>query len=205
LDAPVVQTLGVTIGERVLDLTFVCGSFFLMSWILFGHGSNVIVRSIIESSLYLLAIVILILILLLIPRSRNSVCAVFPIRARPYAIQFIRGIIGSLRGNWFGLILTTAGVSAMECLRFYLVTVALGVDMTIPQVIFTVMATILLASIPISFSGLGFVEGGITDLLKLFRIDAVVGLGIIICDRLISFVSVVVLGLISFLFVKGAS
>jgi hypothetical protein len=202
---PVGQGLGANIGERILDLTFVFGLFFAMSRFLFAPGSNIIVSRIIGSSLYLFGATILALILLIVPATRNIVLAIFPKAVRTFATQFINGVTGSLRRNWFWLIATTAGLWAMESLRLYLVTVALGVSMTFPQIVFTVTATTLLASIPVSFSGLGLVEGGIVDLLELFRLDPVLGLATILCDRLISFVSVVVLGFFSFLFVKGAS
>jgi uncharacterized protein (TIRG00374 family) len=199
------QGLGVNIGERLLDLAFVFGLFLIMTRILFAHGSNAIVNGIIESSSYLFGVAVLILILLLIPATRHIVLAIFPRRVRPFVTQFIDGATGSLGHRWFYLTVATAGVWAMESTRLYLVTVALGVHMTIPQVVFTVMATTLLASIPVSFSGLGLVEGGITDLLKLFRLDAALGLATIMCDRLISFASIIVLGFVSFLFVKEAS
>ena len=202
---PVGQGLGANIGERILDLVFVFGLFLAMSLLLFGHGSNVIVSRLIESGLFLLGLVVLGMVLLLVPATRHFVLAIFPGKVRTFVAQFLDGVTGSLGRNRLRLIAATAGLWATESLRLYFVTVALGVHMTIPQIVFTVMATTLLASIPISFSGLGFVEGGITDLLKLFRIDMSLGLAIIVCDRLISFVSVVVLGFISFLFVKDAS
>ncbi|MCX6647552.1 MAG: lysylphosphatidylglycerol synthase transmembrane domain-containing protein [bacterium] len=202
---PVGQGLGANMGERILDLAFVFGIFFVMSRLLFAQGSSVLVSRLIESGSYLLGAAILVLILLLVPSTRNLTLAIFPGRARDFAKKFTEGVTGSLHRNWHWLIASSAGLWAMESLRLYFVTKALGVEMTVPQIIFTVMATTLLASIPVSFSGLGLVEGGITELLKIFRLDAALGLAVIICDRLISFVSVVVLGFISFLFVKDAS
>jgi glycosyltransferase 2 family protein len=203
--APMAAALGVTVGERVLDLSFVCGWLFLLSWVLFRHHSSPVVSRIVESSLYLFVVIILIVILLLLPSTRYSLLVLFPRHARAHVTHFIDGITGSLKGNWPGLIALTAGVWAMESLRLYLVIIALGVSLTIPQVVFTVMASIVLASIPVSFSGLGFVEGGITGLLMLFGMDQALGLGIIICDRIISFISLIVLGFISFLFIREAS
>lgn len=204
-NVPVGQGLGANVGERILDLAFVFGSLVLMSELLFAHSTNAVVGGIMKSGSAVLGVLILFLVLLLIPATRRFVIAVFPGKARGFITSFVGGVTGSLRRNWHWLIVASAGLWAMESLRLYFVTVALGVNMTVPQVVFTVMATTLLASIPVSFSGLGFVEGGVTDLLKLFRIDAALGLATIICDRLISFASVVVLGFISFVFVKGAS
>ena len=204
-NVPVGQGLGANIGERIFDLTFLLGLFIVMSHILFGHGSNVIVNRLIVSGLYLLGLVVLVLVLLLVPATRNSILAVFPVKVRVFVTQFADGVTGSLGHNWFWLIAATVGLWAMESLRLYFVTVALGAHLTIPQIIFTVTATTLLASIPVSFSGLGFVEGGMTGLLKLFRIDTALGLATILGDRLISFVSVLILGFLSFLFVKDAS
>jgi glycosyltransferase 2 family protein len=204
-DVSVGAALGVNLGERFLDLVFVFGLFLVISRILFAHGSDVIISRLIISSSYLCGIALLVLILLLIPKTRYGVLAIFPLKARAFVTQFIDGATGSLKHNWGWLLFTTGGIWAMESTRLYMVTVALGVHMTIPEVVFTVMATTLLASIPVSFSGLGLVEGGITGLLQLFRIDAALSLATILCDRLISFVSVVIVGFFSFLFVKGAS
>lgn len=204
-NVPVGQGLGVNVGERILDLVFVFALFLVTSRMIFAHGSSVVVGEIILSSLYMFGIAALILMLLLIRGTREVVLRIFPAKVRGFLTQFAEGIRSSLLRNWLWLVVTTAGVWTMESLRLYLITVALGVSMTVPEVVFTVMAATLLASIPISFSGLGFVEGGVTDLLRLFRLDAALGLATILCDRLISFVSVVVLGFVSFLFVKGAS
>lgn len=199
------QGLGANVGERILDLAFVFGSLFMMAELLFARGESAAVSGMIKGGSFVLGFLILFLILLLVPVTRRLIVAISPAKIRGFISGFVGGVTGSLRRNWLWLIIATAGLWAMESLRLYFVTVALGVNMTVPQVVFTVMATTLLASIPVSFSGLGFVEGGVTDLLKLFRIDAALGLATIICDRLISFVSVVVLGFISFLTVKGAS
>jgi len=205
---PVGQGLGANMGERFLDLAFAFSSLFIISQFLFTwatQGSNIVIHLIIASSSSLLGLITLVLILLLIPATRRLVLAIFPGRTRLFMTGFINGVTGSLHHNWPWLILSTAMVWAAESLRLYFVTIALGVVMTIPQIVFIVMATTLLAAIPISFSGLGLVEGGATSLLKLFRIDTALGLATIICDRLISFASVVVLGFIAFLFIKDAS
>ena len=176
-----------------------------MSKFLLRDQSSTVVVKIIGFSSWLLGLAALALILLIIPKTRRLVLAILPLPIRRHADHFIDGAAGSLRCNWFKLILATAGLWAMECVRLYLVTIAIGATMSIPQVIFIVMAATLLASIPFSFSGLGFVEGGITSLLLIFHLNEALGLATIICDRIISFASVVVLGFLSFLFVKSAS
>jgi len=205
LNVHVGQGLGANMAERILDFAFVFGLFFIMSWVLFGRGSDALVSRLLELGLYMLGAAVLVLVLLLVHPTRRLVLSIFRGKVREFVGKFIDGITGSMQRNWEWLIATSAGVWAMESLRFYFVSNALGVHMTIPQIIFTVMATTLLASVPVSISGLGLVEGSATALLTIFRIDAALGLAIIIVDRLISFVSVAVFGLAAFIFFKRAS
>ena len=81
----------------------------------------------------------------------------------------------------------------LEIARFYLVMRALGIELNFAVVMFAALANAMLTTIPTP-GGLGFVEGGVTGLLKLLGMSDTSAFTLTIVDRSISWLSVVVFG-----------
>ena len=84
----------------------------------------------------------------------------------------------------------------LESGRFLLVTIALGVDLDLPVIIFVVLAASLLTAIPLTPAGLGAVEVSIVGILAIMGIDTAIGTSIALLDRLISYWSVLAIGVV---------
>lgn len=80
--------------------------------------------------------------------------------------------------------------------RFLLVTMALGVDLNLPTIIFVALAASLLTAIPLTPAGLGAVEVSIVGILAIMGIDTAIGTSIALLDRLISYWSVLAIGVV---------
>ena len=103
------------------------------------------------------------------------------------------------------LIALTAGVWMLEGLRLFFVIEALGPGMATlapSAIVFVALASSLLTALPITPAGLGVVEGTITVVLTLFGVDKNLGIAVTILDRLINFWSIVVGGLVVYIFSK---
>ena len=109
-----------------------------------------------------------------------------------------QGALGSLRPMPGAMVL---GMLAwlLEAGRLLLVIHALGLSLDAPAVLFVAVVNGLLTSVPVTPGGLGIVEPGIVGLLalSLSQGDAV---AVAVLDRSVSYVSVVLLGGLAFLF-----
>ena len=111
--------------------------------------------------------------------------------------RFHQGTLGSFRRLPLVTLLSLLSWLA-EVGRLYLVTEAVGVDVSLGLVILVAVANALLTLIPLTPGGLGLVEPGIVGLLmvSLPRADA---LPVALLDRAISFLSLLIVGGVVFL------
>jgi len=109
--------------------------------------------------------------------SRFHVGTLDSFHPRDLPLQMVLGIVG-----WM-----------FEILRFYLVAQALGIEISFAIVMFASLANAMLTTIPTP-GGLGFVEGGLTGVLKLLGQGDTAAFTLAIVDRSISWLSIVVFG-----------
>src|SRR5262249_54808708 len=115
--------------------------------------------------------------------------------------SFEEGTLGSFRELPL-LITDTIIIWGSEAFRLYLVMLALGVDRIHPAVpIFVALAGAVLAAIPFTPAGLGFVESGLVGLLLLAGgvglvsgMSPAIALSVALLDRSISYWSLIVVG-----------
>ena len=95
----------------------------------------------------------------------------------------------------------TVVVWVAESARLYLVIQALPLHLALtpPQVMFIALVASLLTTIPALPGGLVIVEGGIIAVLISFGLTSSEGLSVAILDRLISYWSLILVGLVVFL------
>ncbi len=196
--APFSRTIGTILSERLLDLGAIILLLALSLPFLAGSGSSAAwpVAGTAGALLGLLVAVLLVLI-----AARGALTRRLPSRlarrvvarvAEQYRL-FRAGVLGSLRqaplaAGW-GLLSWLAEVA-----RLYLVTLALGIDLSLPLVIFATLANSILTLAPTP-GGLGAVESGLAGLLKqLSALPTPAVLALVLVDRAITYLSILVSG-----------
>jgi uncharacterized protein (TIRG00374 family) len=186
------RTIGTVVAERVLDVTLVFLVLILGAFLLLLSGNSItwlLTVISIASGLAALLTGIIFGIRVFHLRLANRL----PERLKGAYIHFHEGTMGSFRQ-----VIMVSGLGLMgwfcEIGRLYLVTQAIGVDVSIGLVIFATVANAVLTLVPITPGGLGIVETGLVELLKKLSVGGIQAASIVILDRSISFVSVIITG-----------
>ncbi|HEX2171919.1 MAG TPA: lysylphosphatidylglycerol synthase transmembrane domain-containing protein [Dehalococcoidia bacterium] len=187
-------TMGTVVAERILDLLVLClllGFSALTVVSRFGSGQ--------ASSTWLVMTLGAVLVcsigagLYIMRRHSSLIVRLLPIRLGEKYLSLRSGVIDSFQ-NVPGLAGLTVIVWLAEAAGLYFVTRALGVDVSIPVVVFVALAGSLLTSVPGLPGGLILVEGGMTGALAL-AMPVEQALAVALLYRTISYWSIVILGL----------
>ncbi len=187
--------LGTLVAERVLDMAIVF-VVILFSLIMFSSGIQkqaiqilVIFATIIS---FLLAGFILLLIY-----GEDRVIPLIPTRGRPYYLKFKMGVLKSFKDI---LIITGLGLLAwlMEVTRMFFVIESLSIEIPIYLIVLASMSNAVLSTFPTP-GGIGFVEPGLTGIL-LISVASSDAASIALLDRSITYLSILILGGLVFLF-----
>jgi hypothetical protein len=189
------RTVGTILSERVLDTALVAALLLISVPFLIGRetGPSWIVVAIALSLLAILA-----LVLLLIVKFREKLLQWLPVWLAERYQRFCEGVLGSFRQMPLVTLLGLMGWLA-EVGRLYLVTLALGIDLSFALIVFITLANSLLTLVPTP-GGIGAVESGVVGLLV--RLSALATSGaaaLVLVDRSISYVSIIVSGAAVFL------
>lgn len=131
-----------------------------------------------------------------------------PPQLRGFYARFVEGAVGSF-GSYHLILPYSVLAWLAEAARLYLVVRALG--LTLAPVLSVELATVLavalvgslLTALPLTPAGLGFVESGLVGALLLVGVaDQGTAFSIAVLDRTISYVSLVVFGLIAYVVVS---
>ncbi len=189
------HTVGTALSERLLDAATILLLLALsLPFLLFRAGSGAgAVWMVAGTAGALLGLLGGILLVIVAARTRW-----LPRWLAERYRQFREGAVGSLRqapwASLWGLLAWLAEVA-----RLYLVSQALGVDLSLALIVFITLANSLLTLTPTP-GGLGAVEAGVAGLLKqLSVLTAPTILALVLVDRSISYLSVVATGAILFL------
>ncbi|HEY9289427.1 MAG TPA: flippase-like domain-containing protein [Candidatus Dormibacteraeota bacterium] len=133
--------------------------------------------------------------------SGHHIANVLPHRLRDRAGRFIHGLLSAFSGRVPLLIALTVVVWMAESARLFLVVQALPlhISLSIAQIVFIALVASLLTTIPALPGGLVLVEGGIIAVLAFFGLSTAHAFSIAILDRLISYWSLIGVGLVVFL------
>jgi uncharacterized protein (TIRG00374 family) len=132
-----------------------------------------------------------------------------PLRFRAHYALFEQGTLGSFRALPLVLAYSVVGWG-IEAGRLYLVCLSLGLtDLSPAIILFVALASALLTTLPITPAGLGFVESAIVGILLLAAswglapgVDENVAASVAILDRVISYWSLIVTGVVLYLFTR---
>ena len=197
--------LGTVFAERVQDmgivliLVVVAGIWALMvdGFAASGPLVDVAIGVAIFSASFVVALVVLVITMSALG---DRIAGVLPSRIRPQYVSFQSATLDSLKGErlpW-QFVLGTLGWIC-EVARFYFVAQALGLDMAFSIAMFAALANAILSTAPIP-GGFGLVETGLIGILLLTGVNDTDAFTLTVLDRAISWVSIVVLGSVPFVY-----
>ena len=184
------MTTGSVLAERVIDMSAILivaitAAFFFVRGELLTEMRGVLLS----------AGILVVLIaggLFLFWRLDSNLLSWLPHRLGERFERFQRGIFASVQPLWLMIMLTVL-VWAAEAGRFFLVANAMGVPLTMPQLLFVFAAGALLLAAPTP-GGLGAVEGGMVGVMLLLDVPVDMAAAVAIVDRLISYWLVLIPG-----------
>ena len=184
------MTTGSVLAERVIDMSAILivaitAAFFFVRGELLTEMRGVLLS----------AGILVVLIaggLFLFWRLDSNLLSWLPHRLGERFERFQRGIFASVQPLWLMIMLTVL-VWAAEAGRFFLVANAMGVPLTMPQLLFVFAAGALLLAAPTP-GGLGAVEGGMVGVMLLLDVPVDMAAAVVIVDRLISYWLVLIPG-----------
>ena len=191
--------LGTIFSERALDF-LVLMSLLVISGLI-SFRATVPERFLPAFIVGLLIAVGLIAGLLVVRYSEGRLSRYLPERLRERAARFKHGLLSAFAGRLPLLLGLTVLVWMAESTRLFLVVQALPlhISLSLAQIMFIALVASLLTTIPALPGGLVLVEGGIIAVLVFFGLNASQALSVAILDRLISYWSLIVAGLVVFL------
>ena len=200
--------VGTVLAERLLDL-IVLLLLFIPAIIVSLH-ENLPPQLRIALEVTLVAVVVGIIALFVLRQLREPIAKLVPERFRGQYYHLQEGILGSFRRLPI-LSVLTVGVWSCEALRFYFVVLSLGLFTGDPvhvlaASIFIGLGEALLTVVPATGGGVGLVEAGMVAMIALFYHGPDMSshaTAAIILDRLISYVSLLVIGFIVFMIAFG--
>lgn len=195
------KTLGTIFAERLFDVIALVGLMVASGLFVFHGTVPAGLRWWFVAGGVLVAIGSSVLIALMTASHRIE--RLVPERFRPYYSRLSDGIVSSFArkgfANVFGLTLV---IWALEGVRVYAGSQALGIDLSIPQALFIALLASLLTTFPFTPAGMGVVEGGTVFALRLFEVTAASATAAALLDRTIASYSVVLIGGLVYMFSK---
>lgn len=202
------RTMGTVLAERVVDMLVLFVLMGLTGLRIFGGYLPDSVEYLFAAGMVLALIVILALVIM--RQFGPQVERMLPGRLQAIYARFSEGTLQSFRNLPLLLVLTLA-VWAIEAARLWLIMLALGLpNVSFLVVVFISLAASLLTTLPVTPAGLGLVESGVIAILLLLNsIGTVQGISqslassTAILDRSISYLSLVVVGIVAYLIRRG--
>jgi hypothetical protein len=186
------KTAGTVLAERVIDVVVIFLLLIVAAvGVLQGQATSLAIN-ILQIGLAML--VLLGVGLILMWRLGGFLHRLLPLRFQGIYQLFHEGTFHSFR-NLPPILLLSVLVWLIEATRLYLVTLSLGVDLSLFLILFVALADALLVGIPFVPGGLGLVEAGITALLMI-AVSKEQAASVALLDRSLSYWSVLVLGAI---------
>lgn len=200
------KSVGTVLAERFLDIIVV---FLLLMAAIFGlllsGGGGMTTAGIVlgVGSFMLLVIGI---VLAAMGRFGSTLERRLPGKLKGFYTLFQEGTLASFhRLPLIGSL--SVGIWLLEAARLSFVVQALSTatgfgvfDLGLPLILFAALANALITAIPLTPGGLGLVEPGVAGLLMIGPVSRGVALSIVVLDRTISFLSVILVGSVVFLF-----
>jgi uncharacterized protein (TIRG00374 family) len=194
-------TIGTILAERIIDIVVLVLLMLAATSLSFGQAIPPQLQIPLKIGLGLVAVVVVGLVGM--RRLRPFIERLLPERLHEHYRRFEHGTLNSFRGIP-GLITLSLCAWAGEVARLYFVTLSLGVGGTAPSVIvFVALAAALMTTLPFTPGGLGVAEVAMVGIFGLARgaglapnVDEHAAFSIAVLDRVISYWSIIVVGLV---------
>jgi len=135
----------------------------------------------------------------LMRRLRGVVERALPARSHRLYERLEHGAVDSMRHVPLLAVYSVAGW-ALESASLYFVAASVGAQVTVAGAVVVALIAALLAVVPFTFSGLGAAEGGMVLMLKWLGLATNAAAAVAILSRVISYWSIVFLGLVLYLY-----
>ena len=199
------KTVGTVVAERFLDIVvvFILLMAAIFALLLTGGGGMTMAGIVLAVGSIMLLIIAIVLGVM--GRFGSTLERRLPRRLKPIYALFEEGTLASFhRLPLIGSL--SVGIWLLEAGRLFLVIQALSqatgfsvFEIGLPVILFAALANAMITAIPLTPGGLGLVEPGVVGLLMIGPISRGVALSIVLLDRTISFLSVIIIGLLVFL------
>jgi glycosyltransferase 2 family protein len=188
---PFSTAFGTVVAERLADVVALALLLVASGFIVFGTR----VPDSLESWLFLAAAmgVGLIAAFIIAFRYRTTLRKFVPERAMTHYLRLEQGALMSYR-KVPSLVILTAAIWLLEGARFYLIGLAIGAGLGIPEAVFIALLASLLTAVPATPAGLGFVEIGIVGAAVVMGYSDGVAASLAVLDRFVAYWSVLVIG-----------
>lgn len=210
------RTVGALLAERILDLVVLFPLLLIAAFLTFqnkllsGHDSRITYALLVGLVLAVVAIALLVIIW----RAGDSVLRVLPHRVHDIYLHFRHGAVNSFGGEAPSLVGQTVVVWLLEGGRLWCVLAALGLlapgKVGPSAAMFLALGSSVLTTLPLTPGGLGFVEPFIVTVLVLLGLSGghahglAVAAAVVVCDRIISYLSIAVIGFVLYTFGRMA-
>ncbi|HYM51592.1 MAG TPA: lysylphosphatidylglycerol synthase transmembrane domain-containing protein [Candidatus Limnocylindrales bacterium] len=193
--------LGTIVSERIIDFVILMTLLIISGLISFRTVPHRYLAAFIVGIAIALALVVGLIGLRF---TGGRVSRLLPARFQGQVARFKGGLLNAFRQNLPLLVSLTVLVWLAESSRLYLVIQALPLHVALnpAEIMFIALVASLLTTIPALPGGLVLVEGGIIAVLVSFGLTPSQGLSVAILDRLISYWSLIVVGVVVFLMTR---
>ena len=195
------RVLGTIFMERLLDITFMAILLSISVVGVYGKYVSQVMRQV--GLILFLLVAILLLIFFIVKKQRRLFLRLLPKKLRYIAKNFEFAASTSLNLKtlpWIFLI--TAIIWSLECAILYLVSMSIGLKLQIFLVLFVVLLANALMIIPITPSGLGFVEAGVSGVLILAGIDKNIAISIALLSSIVNYWNQLGFGFLTYIISK---
>jgi len=202
---PISASIGSIFIERMCDILVLLVMLTISCLIIFRKNIPVQISEALRVGYILLTAIILCLFILWMLKERLS--EIVPDRFLFHFNNFHTSLYNPFSNRFTILAVTILTILAwsMEAGRFFLVTRALGLEISFEVIVCVVLAASLLTAVPLTPAGLGAVEVSIVFILRLVGIDSNIGASLALLDRLISYWSMILTGYIVYMLSERSS
>jgi len=200
------KTMGTVVAERFIALVVLFALVGVISLIGFGGRMPETITQTLGVTLIL--VLVAVVGLMVMKGGRGFIQSILPERVRSLYARFEEGMFLSFR-RFPVLLLLTLLIWVMEGGRFLFAAHALNLALDPLTALFIALGAALLTTLPFTPSGLGFVESAIVAVLLLAGelgmvsgVNANLALSVALLDRLVSYWSLILLGLVVYIFSK---
>lgn len=188
---PFSTAFGTVVAERLADVVALALLLVASGFIVFGTR----VPDSLENWLYLAGALGagLVAAFILAFRYRTMLRRFVPQRAMTHYLRLEQGALMSYR-KVPSLVVLTGMIWLLEGARFYLIGLAIGAGLGVPEAVFIALLASLLTAVPATPAGLGFVEIGIVGAAVVMGFSDGVAASLAVLDRFVAYWSVLVIG-----------